>query len=83
MTLVSCGSPESTQETTPAPGAAHGAFAHCLAEHGITGPDGGVVGPPMGPTAPPAGVDAGAWERAMQDCGGFGPGPAGPEVPPR
>jgi hypothetical protein len=48
----------------------HGAFAHCLGEHGVAEPAGA------------AGVDQGTWDKAMQACGslapGPGPGPAGP-----
>lgn len=80
LSLAGCGSgsPEHTEPTSTSPTAEHGALAHCLAEHGVTGPNGAAVGPPMGPAAPPAGVDPGTWERAMQACGSLEPGPAGP-----
>jgi hypothetical protein len=72
---VGCGTGTPPAQT-PAPATSapatveHGAFAHCLGEHGVAEPAGA------------AGVDQGTWDKAMQACGslapGPGPGPAGP-----
>lgn len=71
LVLVGCASarepaPAPTSETTTGH---HGAYAECLAQHGITTP-------PLGPGAPP-GVDAATWEAAQQACADKAPGPAG------
>jgi hypothetical protein len=57
--------PTTTEATQPA---GHGAYAACLAEHGVPKP-------PAGPVAPP-GVDAETWAKAQQACTDKAPGPA-------
>ena len=74
LVLVSCASPQSPMpspapETTETSVTGHGAYAECLAEHGVPTP-------PVGPGAPP-GVDAQTWARAQEACADQGPGPAG------
>ena len=71
---VSCGSPEPTPTISPSSSAPatveHGAFAHCLAEHGVTEPAGA------------AGVDHATWDAAKQACASLAPGPGpGPATP--
>jgi hypothetical protein len=77
--LAACGSTDQPAEpsdpvpsnTVPssAPAASgHGAYAECLAEHGVTTP-------PAGPAAPP-GVDPQTWAQAQQACADRAPGPA-------
>jgi hypothetical protein len=72
--LAACGStdqPAEQSDTVPssAPAASgHGAYAECLAEHGVTTP-------PAGPAAPP-GVDPQTWAQAQQACADKAPGPA-------
>jgi hypothetical protein len=73
--LTACGSstepaesPASSVSTTPASPTGHGAYAECLAEHGISTP-------PAGPVAPP-GVDPQIWVDAQRACAGKAPGPA-------
>ena len=56
------------ESTTSQPAAGHGAYASCLAEHGISTP-------PAGPAAPP-GVDPQTWATAQQACADRAPGPA-------
>ncbi len=80
--VVGCGS----STPAPAPGsntstpatAEHGAFAHCLGEHGVIEPAGSPAGPQPGPVTAPNGVDPSTWEQAMQACSSLAPGPAGP-----
>ena len=79
---VGCGSSTpapapASSSSTPAT-AEHGAFAHCLGEHGVVEPAGAPAGPQPGPAAAPAGVDQSTWEQAMQACASLAPGPAGP-----
>lgn len=50
--------------------AGHGSLAQCLSEHGVPAAPGPAAGPPPG-------VDADTWNRAMQACASFAPGPAG------
>ena len=73
---VGCGSPSSPDTTTTPPTVEHGAYAHCLNEHGVTEPPGPAVGPAPGPAAPPPGVDPATWDTAMQACATLAPGPA-------
>jgi len=74
---VGCGSPSSPDTTTTTPPTVdHGAYAHCLNEHGVTEPPGPAVGPAPGPAAPPPGVDPATWDTAMQACATLAPGPA-------
>jgi hypothetical protein len=70
--LAACSSnttPPEVSSTSVAP-TGHGAFAHCLSEHGVPMPPGPVAGPPPG-------VDQAAWHRAMEACSSLAPGPAG------
>jgi hypothetical protein len=74
---VGCGSPPSPDTTpTPATVVEHGAYAHCLNEHGVTEPPAPAVGPAPGPAAPPAGVDQATWDTAVQACASLAPGPS-------
>ncbi|BBY51507.1 hypothetical protein MARA_49750 [Mycolicibacterium arabiense] len=72
--LAACGSTDQPAEpSAPAPSSApassgHGAYAECLAEHGVDTP-------PAGPAAPP-GVDPQTWAQAQQACADKAPGPA-------
>lgn len=71
---VGCGSPASAPEPNPsssAPATAeHGAFAHCLSEHGVAEPAG------------ESGVDQATWDSARQACASLAPGPGpGPATP--
>ncbi|GEM_PF-2177325 len=76
-TLTGCGATtEPAPAGTSAPAATeHGAFAHCLAEHGVTVPAGAPAGPAPGPAGPPPGVDQAAWESAQKACATLAPGP--------
>jgi hypothetical protein len=56
-----------TSTTSSAP-TGHGAFAHCLSEHGAPSAPGPAIGPSPG-------VDADTWNRAMQTCASLAPGP--------
>jgi hypothetical protein len=69
---ASCGSPAGPQPapTTQTPAQSttgHGAYASCLADHGVSTP-------PVGPAAPP-GVDPQIWAKARQACADKAPGP--------
>ena len=64
--------PEHTGEQQPSP-AAHGSLAECLKEQGVA-----ESGGPAAVLGPPEGVDPAAWDKAMQACVTYGPGPAGP-----
>jgi hypothetical protein len=67
--LSACGSaPAPAPTTSTQPTAQHGAYAQCLAEHGVPTP-------PAGPDAPP-GVDQQTWAKAQQACASQAPGPA-------
>jgi hypothetical protein len=72
--LAACGSTDQPAEpSAPVPSSVpaasgHGAYAECLAEHGVTTP-------PAGPAAPP-GVDPQTWAQAQQACADKAPGPA-------
>lgn len=72
--LAACGSTdEPAEQSGTAPSSApassgHGAYAECLAEHGV-------ATPPAGPAAPP-GVDPQTWAQAQQACADKAPGPA-------
>jgi len=67
--LSACGSkPAPPAPTTSQPTTQHGAYAVCLAEHGVPTP-------PAGPAAPP-GVDAQTWADAQKACPSKAPGPA-------
>jgi hypothetical protein len=69
--LASCSSapPQHTDDSPGvAPSTGHGAFAHCLTDHGVPAAPGPVTGPPPG-------VDEAAWQQAMQSCGSLAPGP--------
>ena len=70
--LAACSSttPAREQSSTSVAPTGHGAFAHCLSEHGVPMPPGPVAGPPPG-------VDQAAWHRAMEACSSLAPGPAG------
>ncbi|MGE2721339.1 hypothetical protein [Mycolicibacterium celeriflavum] len=57
---------ETTTSETPS---GHGSLAQCLTDHGVPAAP--------GPAGPPAGVDPETWNRAMQECATFAPGPAG------
>jgi hypothetical protein len=59
-------SPE--QSTTSVAPTDHGAFAHCLSQHGVPTAPGPAVGPPPG-------VDQDTWHKAMQACSSLAPGP--------
>lgn len=74
--MAGCGSSDEPAATTPQP-VEHGAFAHCLSEHGVTEAS-GAAGPMPGPAASPPGVDQKTWENAMQACATLAPGPAAP-----
>lgn len=58
------------QTTTSETPSGHGSLAQCLDEHGVPAAPGPAAGPPPG-------VDAETWNRAMQACATFAPGPAG------
>jgi hypothetical protein len=67
--LSACGAPDNAPApSTSAPVTGHGAYAACLAEHGVPNP-------PVGPVAPP-GVDERTWTQAQQACADKAPGPA-------
>ena len=72
---VGCGSPSSPDTTTPTT-VEHGAYAHCLNEHGVSEPPGPAVGPAPGPAAPPPGVDQATWDTAVKACASLAPGPS-------
>ncbi|GAT12053.1 hypothetical protein H7I77_09380 [Mycolicibacterium novocastrense] len=61
--------PAETTTTSETP-SGHGSLAQCLDEHGVPAAPGPAAGPPPG-------VDAETWNRAMQACATFAPGPAG------
>lgn len=65
--LTACGSPTEPAES-PAATTGHGAYAECLAEHGISTPAAGPVAP--------SGVDPQTWAEAQQACADKAPGPA-------
>ncbi len=67
------GTPDSSP--TPSAPAAHGGFADCLKNHGVTD-----AGGPAVVLGPPADVDPGTWDSAMQACSSLAPGP-GPGTP--
>ena len=68
--LTACSStPDEQAPTTTTDESGHGAFAHCLSEHGVPAARGPAPGPP-------AGVDADTWQQAMQACSTLAPGPA-------
>lgn len=58
------------QTTTSETPSGHGSLAQCLDEHGVPAAPGPAAGPPPG-------VDAETWNKAMQACATFAPGPAG------
>jgi len=58
--------------------AEHGAFAHCLTEHGVPAPPNGGPAGPQPVNGPPPGVDQDTWDKAMQACSSLAPGPPGP-----
>jgi hypothetical protein len=58
--LSACESHPAPAPASIQPTAQHGAYAQCLAEHGVPTP-------PAGPGAPP-GVDEQTWEKAQQAC---------------
>ena len=62
--------PPAEQTTTSVAPSGHGSLAHCLSEHGVPAAPGPAAGPPPG-------VDPDTWNRAMQACSSFAPGPAG------
>lgn len=67
--LAGCASSDTAPEPgTSEPTAEHGAFAHCMSEHGISD---------MSPLGPPADVDQQTWEQAVRACGALAPGPSG------
>jgi hypothetical protein len=72
---VGCGSPGPAPAPTTSPSGSapatveHGAFAHCLAEHGVTEPAGA------------AGVDHATWDAAKQACASLAPGPGPGPLP--
>jgi hypothetical protein len=67
--LSACGSSEAPAPTSSSPSpSGHGAYAACLAEHGIPTP-------PIGPGAPP-GVDNDTWVKAAKACADKAPGPS-------
>lgn len=70
VALAACSPTESAPEPAPSSSAPaeHGSLAHCLSEHGIQAPPGPAA------TAPP-GVDPATWQKAMQACSTFAPGP--------
>jgi hypothetical protein len=59
-------------ETSSSP-AAHGSLAECLKANGVI-----ESSTPAMVLGPPEGVDQATWDRAMQACSSFAPGPAGP-----
>lgn len=67
QTTTSQAPAETTTSETPS---GHGSLAQCLDEHGVPAAPGPAAGPPPG-------VDAETWNRAMQACATFAPGPAG------
>lgn len=69
--LTACSAPSAPVEpsATPVTPAGHGAFAQCLAQHGVSTP-------PPGPAGAPPGVDQDTWQRAQQACASLAPGPA-------
>ncbi|MET0700884.1 MAG: hypothetical protein ABWY93_14580 [Mycobacterium sp.] len=78
---VGCGSsptPSSPGSSTASVTVEHGAYAHCLGEHGVTETAAAPAGPQPGPAAAPAGVDPSTWAQATQACASLAPGPAGP-----
>ena len=73
---VGCGSPALAPAPSLSPSSSsapatveHGAFAHCLAEHGVTEPAGA------------AGVDHATWEAAKDACASLAPGPGPGPLP--
>ena len=71
LLVASCGSATGPQPapTTQTPAqTGHGAYASCLADHGV-------ATPPAGPAAPP-GVDPQTWAKAREACADKAPGPA-------
>jgi hypothetical protein len=66
--LSACGSEQAPAPASTQPTTQHGAYAECLAEHGVPTP-------PAGPAAPP-GVDAQTWADAQKACASKAPGPA-------
>jgi hypothetical protein len=73
LLAASCGSstepqPAQTTQTPAQTTMGHGAYASCLADHGVPTP-------PAGPAAPP-GVDAQTWAKAREACADKAPGPA-------
>jgi hypothetical protein len=74
--MVGCGSPSSPVTTTTPTTVEHGAYAHCLNEHGVSEPPGPAVGPAPGPAAPPPGVDQATWASAVEACASLAPGPS-------
>ncbi len=70
--LASCGSettaPPAQPATSESPSTGHGALARCLSEHGVPVAPGPAAGPPPG-------VDQDTWQKAMNACSTFGPGP--------
>ena len=74
LVLAACSGKQAPPEpsTTNAP-STHGSLAECLEAQGITESSG-----PAAVLGPPAGVDPAAWDKAMQACSEFAPGPAGP-----
>jgi hypothetical protein len=69
-TPVPAPSPSSSSAPAPAPATVeHGAFAHCLAEHGVSEPAGA------------AGVDHATWEAAKEACASLAPGPGPGPLP--
>lgn len=78
VTLTGCGTksepvPVSTSVQAPTE---HGAYAHCLAEHGVTAAAGAPAGPAPGPAGPPPGVDQPTWDSAQKACATLAPGPS-------
>ncbi len=78
VALTGCGTqtgPAPAGTSAPAP-TEHGAYAHCLAEHGVTVSAGAPAGPAPGPAGPPPGVDQATWESAQEACAAMAPGPS-------
>ena len=74
LLIAGCSSKPSTEETTaPAAPTGHGSLAECLKSHGVQD-----AGGPAAVLGPPAGVNQADWDKAMQSCSSFAPGPANP-----
>lgn len=83
-----CGSDSDTKPAPESSTPAHGSYAQCLEEHGVTNapkspgsgdqPEGPLPGPPPSTGTPPAppGVDQEVWDTANAACATLAPGPA-------